>query len=115
MMEINELAKEMKKYGYTVNNQTRLASLSSKKFAAEIREKFIENPLGKYIDLEAWLKSPDPEPVYIGTDAMYLVRGKLLPCKIISVSKQLGNEYADIIDVENKRILNVPKGRITDA
>ena len=64
-----ELIKELKKYGIEITNRDRLSSLSSKKLAAEIREKFIENPLREYIDLEKWLKSPDPTLIYQGEEA----------------------------------------------
>ena len=108
-----ELIKELKKYGIEITNRDRLSSLSNKKFAAEIREKFIENPLREYIDLEKWLKSPDPALIYQGEEATYLLKGHLVPCRVISFSKQMGNEYADIIDLQNKRVLNVPKGKLT--
>ena len=110
---LEELIKELKKYDIRFTNRDRLATMSSKKLEKEIIEKFIDNPLNKYIDLTAWLKSSNPELIYIGEDGMYLTENHVwVPCKIVEHKTIFGNEYVELIDLETEQLRSVPRGGV---
>ena len=110
---LEELVKELKKYDIRFTNRDRLATMSSKKLEKEIFEKFIDNPLGKYIDLTAWLKSSNPALIYQGEDGTYLTENHVwVPCKIVERKTIFGNEYVELIDLETEQLRSVPRGGV---
>ena len=111
--KLEMLLKELKRYDIQVTNRDRLAALPERKLVAELKKKFIDNDLAEYIDLQAWLRSGNPKLIYIGEDAMYYNdQRKLVPCKIIEESKELGNKYVLVIDLAEEKLVKTNKGDV---
>lgn len=102
-----------KEYGITMTNQKRLALMSAKKVAEELSA-MMNDKFAHYMDIESWLKSTNPSPVYFGEDAVCVdpKTGHADPCKIVGRDKNFGNEYIKILllsDNEAKRgVYNAP-------
>ena len=109
---LEQLIKELKKYDIQINNRIRLLTLNEKKLAKEIEDRFINNPLAQFIDVQAWLKSYNPELIYIGDDGEYYSGGRYIKCKIIGKKKIMGNDYIELIDLEKNQLMSVSKGSV---